>query len=49
MTFRGERGWAGLAPEPCFATAIEKILRRCYNRFPAGVFMSKPTQTLEET
>ena len=30
------------------ATAIKKIRRSCHNRFPAGVFMSKPRETLEE-
>ena len=31
------------------ATAIKKIRRSCHNRFPAGVSMSKPRETLEET
>ena len=31
------------------ATAINKIRRSCHNRCPAGVFMSKPTETLEDT
>jgi hypothetical protein len=31
------------------AMAIKKIRRSCHNRFPAGVFMSKPRETLEAT
>jgi hypothetical protein len=30
------------------ATAIKKICRSCHNRFPAGVSMAKPRETLEE-
>jgi hypothetical protein len=31
------------------ATAIKKIRRSCHNRFPTGVLMSKPRETLEDT
>ena len=46
--------YCGILPVPLTrregkTTAIKKIRRSCHNRFPAGVFMSKPRETLEAT